>query len=77
MQLADAKLEDALATLSVEVPQSFAAQVSEIKGDIYLAKDDKSTARKHYQAAVAASKEANNTLLQNKLDDLATAQPAL
>ncbi|TMO61757.1 YfgM family protein [Pseudoalteromonas aurantia] len=76
IQLTQQKLDEALATLNTPMPASFDAQVSEIKGDVYLEKGDKQSARTHYQAAVSASKDANNTLLQNKLDDLATAQPA-
>jgi predicted negative regulator of RcsB-dependent stress response len=77
IQLAENKLDEALATLNTEMPDSFNAQVSEIKGDVYLEKGDKPSARTHYQAAVDASEGANNTLLQNKLDDLAIAQPVL
>ncbi|TMP40680.1 hypothetical protein CWB96_15735 [Pseudoalteromonas citrea] len=76
IQLTEKKLDEALATLNTPMPASFNAQVSEIKGDVYLEKGDKQSARTHYQAAVSASEDANNTLLQNKLDDLATAQPA-
>ncbi|KAF7768798.1 hypothetical protein PCIT_a3299 [Pseudoalteromonas citrea] len=76
IQLTEKKLDEALATLNTTMPASFNAQVSEIKGDVYLEKGDKQSARTHYQAAVSASEDANNTLLQNKLDDLATAQPA-
>ena len=76
IQLTEKKLDEALATLNTPMPASFNAQVSEIKGDVYLEKGDKQSARTHYQAAVSASEDVNNTLLQNKLDDLATAQPA-
>ncbi|TMO69150.1 YfgM family protein [Pseudoalteromonas aurantia] len=76
IQLTQQKLDEALATLNTPMPASFDAQVSEIKGDVYLEKGDKQSARTHYQAAVSASKDTNNTLLQNKLDDLATAQSA-
>ncbi|MBE0366330.1 tetratricopeptide repeat protein [Pseudoalteromonas sp. MMG013] len=77
VQLADKKLDDALATLEAVMPTSFNAQVSEIRGDVYLEKGDKQSARTHYQAAVSASEDGNNTLLQNKLDDLAIAQTAV
>ena len=76
IQLTEKKLDEALATLNTPMPASFNAQVSEIKGDVYLEKGDKQSARTHYQAAVSASEDVNNTLLQNKLDDLDTAQPA-
>ena len=66
----------ALKTLSQTTPEAFKAQVTEVKGDVYLAKGDKDSARSEYEAALAESKEGNNSLLQIKLDNLATAQPA-
>ena len=66
----------ALKTLSQTTPEAFKAQVAEVKGDVYLAKGDKDNARSEYEAALAESKEGNNSLLQIKLDNLATAQPA-
>ena len=66
----------ALKTLSQTTPEAFKAQVAEVKGDVYLAKGDKDNARSEYEAAIAESKEGNNSLLQIKLDNLATAQPA-
>jgi len=66
----------ALKTLSQTTPEAFKAQVAEVKGDVYLAKGDKDSARSEYEAALAESKEGNNSLLQIKLDNLATAQPA-
>lgn len=66
----------ALKTLSQTTPETFKAQVAEVKGDVYLAKGDKDNARSQYEAALAESKEGNNSLLQIKLDNLATAQPA-
>ena len=66
----------ALKTLSQTTPEAFKAQVAEVKGDVYLAKGDKDSARSEYEAALAGSTEGNNSLLQIKLDNLATAQPA-
>ncbi|GMM85711.1 YfgM family protein [Pseudoalteromonas sp. MTN2-4] len=66
----------ALKTLSQTTPEAFKAQVAEVKGDVYLAKGDKDSARSEYEAALAESTEGNNSLLQIKLDNLATAQPA-
>ena len=66
----------ALKTLSQTTPEAFKAQVAEVKGDVYLAKGDKDNARTQYETALTESKEGNNGLLQIKLDNLATAQPA-
>ena len=66
----------ALKTLSQTTPEAFKAQVAEVKGDVYLAKGDKENARTQYETALTESKEGNNGLLQIKLDNLATAQPA-
>ncbi|ALO41032.1 YfgM family protein [Pseudoalteromonas phenolica] len=66
----------ALKTLSQTTPDAFKAQIAEVKGDVYLAKGDKDSARSEYEAALAESTEGNNSLLQIKLDNLATAQPA-
>ncbi|MCG7534419.1 tetratricopeptide repeat protein [Pseudoalteromonas sp. OOF1S-7] len=61
----------ALATLGNPMPQSFVAQVAEVKGDILLAQGKKDAARDEYQKAVTAGGSDNNPLLQIKLDDLA------
>ncbi|NOU52017.1 tetratricopeptide repeat protein [Pseudoalteromonas sp. JBTF-M23] len=76
VQLAQQQFEEALATLDKPMPESFKAQISEIKGDIFLAQGDKEQAKSQYQAALEASTEGSNTLLKIKLDDLASAQPA-
>ncbi|MBD1580738.1 YfgM family protein [Pseudoalteromonas sp. S16_S37] len=76
VQLAQQQFEDALATLGKPMPESFKAQISEIKGDIFLAQGNKEQAKSQYQAALEASTESANTLLKIKLDDLASAQPA-
>ncbi|MCF2908355.1 tetratricopeptide repeat protein [Pseudoalteromonas sp. DL2-H2.2] len=61
----------ALATLGNPMPESFVAQVAEVKGDILLAQGKKGAARDAYQKAVTAGGSDNNPLLQIKLDDLA------
>ncbi|RZM77529.1 hypothetical protein C3B51_16485 [Pseudoalteromonas rubra] len=61
----------ALATLGNPMPESFVAQVAEVKGDILLAQGKKDAARDEYQKAVTAGGSDNNPLLQIKLDDLA------
>ncbi|MCG7563191.1 MULTISPECIES: tetratricopeptide repeat protein [Pseudoalteromonas] len=62
----------ALATLGNPMPESFAAQVAEVKGDVLLAQGKKEAARDEYQKAVTAGGSDNNPLLQIKLDDLAS-----
>ncbi|KNC65097.1 YfgM family protein [Pseudoalteromonas ardens] len=62
----------ALATLGNPMPESFAAQVAEVKGDVLLAQGNKEAARDEYQKAVTAGGSDNNPLLQIKLDDLAS-----
>jgi predicted negative regulator of RcsB-dependent stress response len=76
VQLAQAQFDTAVATLNKPMPESFKAQVAEIKGDVFLAQGDKAQAKAQYQAALDASKDGANNLLKIKLDDLATAQPA-
>lgn len=72
--LAQAKHDDALAALSGDAG-SFSSLFDELRGDIQLAKGDAAAARAAYEKALAAADAgaANRTLLQQKLDDLATA----
>jgi len=65
------QFDKALATLSATLPESFKAQVEEVKGDTYLKQGKPELARNAYQAAIDASGEAGNPVLQMKLDDLA------
>lgn len=67
------ELDNALATLSTELPVSFSSTVDEIKGDIYVKQDKKDLARNAYQAAIDADGLATSPNLQMKLDDLAVA----
>ncbi|CAM4039582.1 YfgM family protein [Pseudoalteromonas byunsanensis] len=76
VQLAQQQFDAAMATLNQPMPESFKAQIAEIKGDVLLAKGDKEQAKSQYQAALDASSGNANTLLKIKLDDLAAAQPA-
>ena len=55
------------------LPESFKATVAELKGDVYVAKNESEQARSAYQAAVDAGGLENNSLLQIKLDNLAVA----
>ncbi|SFC67954.1 YfgM family protein [Pseudoalteromonas denitrificans] len=71
IQLEQKKFDEALTTLGNTLPISFEATVAELKGDVYVAKNDLEQARKSYQVAVDAGGSENNTLLQIKLDNLA------
>ncbi len=61
----------ALSTLNDINDDAFAAQVSEVKGDVYVHQDKFDDARMAYSSAL--EKNANNPLLQMKLDNLAVA----
>ncbi|MEY8214094.1 MAG: tetratricopeptide repeat protein, partial [Colwellia sp.] len=63
---------EALATLAKPLPESFTANIEEIKGDTYLLQNKKELARNAYQAAITANGLANSPGLQMKLDDLST-----
>jgi len=63
--------DTALATISQALPESFKAEVEEIKGDAYLKQEKVDMARAAYQVALDASGERANPVLQMKLDDLA------
>ena len=71
VQVQLAEYEQALATLSTPLGESFNAAVAEIKGDIYLKQSKKELARNAYQAAIDADGLATSPSLQMKLDDLA------
>lgn len=72
--LAQAKHDEALSALSGD-PGSFTSLYEELRGDIQLAKGDAAAARAAYEKALAAADAGatNRPLLQQKLDDLATA----
>jgi predicted negative regulator of RcsB-dependent stress response len=72
IEFSEGNLDTALTMLSADFPAGFTAQVEELKGDIYLVKEDKDNARLAYQAAVDAS-DNTNPVLQVKLDNLAVA----
>ncbi|GEA11818.1 tetratricopeptide repeat protein [Alteromonas sp. KUL49] len=65
------QLENALSTLSTIADTSFDAEVSELKGDIYVRQSKFDDARLAYASAL--ENNANNRLLQMKLDNLAVA----
>jgi predicted negative regulator of RcsB-dependent stress response len=70
------KYDDALSILASDLPQSFTAQVEELKGDIYMAKGEKGKARVAYQTAADNDGLEGNNGLQYKIDNLAQATPA-
>jgi predicted negative regulator of RcsB-dependent stress response len=62
---------EALATLSVTMPESFKSAIEETKGDAYLKQGKVELARNAYQAALDVEGQTNNGALQMKLNDLA------
>jgi len=62
---------EALATLSVTLPESFKGAIEEIKGDAYFKQGKAELARKSYQVALDVEGQTNNAALQMKLNDLA------
>jgi predicted negative regulator of RcsB-dependent stress response len=62
---------EALATLSVALPESFKTAVEEAKGDAYFKQGKIELARNAYQAALDVKGQENNGALQMKLNDLA------
>ena len=66
------KADDALKLLDGDAGD-YASLYAELRGDIAYSKNDRDTARKAYQDALASAPEsaANRALLQQKLDDLA------
>jgi len=62
---------EALATLSVTLPESFKAAIEEAKGDAYFKQGKADLARDAYQAALNVEGQTNNGALQMKLNDLA------
>ena len=65
------QLDAALSTLGNVSNDAFSAQVSELKGDVYQLQGKFDDARLAYSSAL--EKNANNPLLQMKLDNLAVA----
>ncbi|AOW76715.1 hypothetical protein A3Q34_07535 [Colwellia sp. PAMC 20917] len=62
---------EALATLSVTLPESFKSAIEETKGDAYFKQGKVELARNAYQAALDVEGQTNNGALQMKLNDLA------
>lgn len=75
VQIEQQKYDDALKSLGNQFPESFTAQVEELKGDVYVAQNNIDKARTAYQAAADNDGLTNNNGLQYKLDNLAIATP--
>jgi len=71
VQIQQEQFDQALATLSKPIPESFTAAVEEIKGDIYLLQNKTELALNAYQLAIASDGLATSPNLQMKVDDLA------
>lgn len=71
VQLALGEHEAALQTLSQNLPEAFAAQVEEIRGDVYVAQGELQQARTSYQAAVDLGGAQASPSLQLKFENLA------
>ena len=75
--LAQGKPDEALAALGKDAG-TFSSLAEELRGDIQLAKGDRTAARSAYEKALAAAESGatNKTLLQQKLDDLTEVNPS-
>ena len=72
---AQEKFDEALAAISVGVPGGFAAQIEELRGDIYLAQGNADKAKQAFNLALNAPDYAGDrATLQMKLDELGSAQ---
>ena len=71
MQIQLEQYTEALATLSVTLPESFKSAIEETKGDAYFKQGKVELARNAYQAALDVEGQTNNGALQMKLNDLA------
>jgi len=71
-QLAQKKYDEALKTLSAVNESAFQATADELKGDIYVAKNDIDNAKKSYQAAWDAvlARKQERQILQIKLESV-------
>ncbi len=68
---ADNQFDAALALLEEdELPASYLAQISELRGDIYVASGEASRAREAYQAALLAADSQRRVLIEMKLNSL-------
>lgn len=80
VQFAQDKADDALKLLDSITPEVYQSGFAELKGDIYLAQDDKAQARQYYTKAIELQQKPGkqvNRLLQMKADNLAEVPAAL
>jgi len=69
-----AQPDQALATLAVEFPSAFNAEIEELKGDIYTSQGNRSEAVSAYRKAQGGEPApANREFIQQKIDDLGAA----
>jgi predicted negative regulator of RcsB-dependent stress response len=74
VQLQQAQPDRALATLSIDFPPAFNAEVEELKGDIYASQGNLSDAVNAYRKAQGGDPApANGQFIQQKIDDLGSA----
>lgn len=71
VQNALSQFDEAMASLTLVTQDAFAAQVDEIKGDIYVNQEQFDDAKKAYNDSLKIN--ANNQLVKMKLDNLAVA----
>lgn len=64
------KLDEAKSILSSNLPKSFESLVSELNGDIHVAKKEFKEAREAYEKAIESAAGQDTRLLQMKRDDL-------
>lgn len=80
VQFAQDKAEGTLKLLNSITPEVYPAGFAELKGDIYLAQNDKAQARQNYTKAIELQQQPGkqvNRLLQMKADNLAQVPEAL
>ncbi len=70
------KPDEALQRIPAAPAAAFAPLYNELRGDIQLARGDRSAARAAYQKALDGAAAASRELIQRKLDDLADAPAA-
>ena len=77
VQSAQAKYDDALATLKVDDPGAFATRLADVRGDVLLAKGDRAGALREYLAARADDNKGrvDAELLDLKIRDLGGTPP--
>ena len=78
VQAAQSKFDEALATLSVPDPGEFATRLSDVRGDVLLAKGDRAGALREYLAARTGENKGrvDTQLLDLKIRDLGGTPPA-